>query len=331
MALDYIFAEARKARLANDFANALNLIGAYREQAPDDPEAESFQGLCLVEMGQTLNAAPLIESAAAKAPDNAFVILNRSILRQAQGRFRDAVEDASAAAEKGPGRVDCWANLGAVLGKAEKFQEALAALRQANRLAPNHPGLLRLTVAAALETDSLDEAGDALKTLEKIDPKGGELHAFRAHLARKLGDWEALTEAAKAWLEAEPANEEPRIALAFGLSQRGYYERALAIYEPLASGLTPKALHLAAMGRYHLGARNLSAAEKFFGRALAIDAAEAEAHFGLGAPRVLQRRPGDGRRALSRGDRREARSRRSLRPLERNQRRRIVERRPCRN
>ncbi|MBB5517240.1 tetratricopeptide repeat-containing sulfotransferase family protein [Amphiplicatus metriothermophilus] len=274
-----LLADARAARLADDYDAAMRLCRAFLAMRPGDPEGESFLGLCRIETGDRAGAA-LIERAAESAPDNPVVALYHSMLREREGALREAVVSANRAAANAPGLFEAWAQLGKLLGQAGKYAEALTALRQACRLNPDHPGAALLLAGAALETDDLETCEQALAALETTGA-GAQVLRLRAHLARKRGRWSDLEAAATAWLETDPSAEEARIALAYALSQQGYYDQACAVYAPLAAGPAPRAEHLAALGRYKLGGRRLEEAVDCFNRALARDPACAEAIFGL--------------------------------------------------
>lgn len=278
MVLNNLLIDARTARLADDYDSAMALCHAYLAANPGDPEAESLLGLCEIETNRP-GGAKKIENAADRKPNSHTTLLNLSILRERQGEIRAAVQHASSAAMTAPSSFECWAQLGKLLGMAEKYEEALSALDSAHKLKPDHAGILMLLAAAALEIGEFDRCASAIAALEK---RGlvQETVKIRAHLERKRGDWGALKECAEKWLKSEPSSEEARIALAHALGQQGYYDDAAAIYAPLCSGKAP-AHHLAAMGRYCLGGRRFDDARVWFDRARSRDPACAEAAYGL--------------------------------------------------
>jgi tetratricopeptide (TPR) repeat protein len=279
MPIENLLADARKARLADDYETAIALCNAYLGASPDDPVAQSLLGLCEVETNR-IEGAKRIEAAAARNPNNPVVALYLSQLRERQGDMRGAIKQANHAAALAGNHFEAWAQLGKLLGMAGKFDEALTALRHATRLRPGHLGILRLTAGAALETSQYAECDRALSSLEAAGRSPDTLR-LRVSLERKRGRWTAMEDSASEWLEAEPASEEARIAVAFALAEQGYYDRAAAAYAPLCGGAWPRAQHLAALGRYYLGGRRLEDARESFNRAIARDAACGEATFGL--------------------------------------------------
>jgi len=281
MASGYLLVEARQARLSNDYKSAQNLTRAYLEQTPDDPEGQSFLGLCLIETGQTHIGKPMIELAFNRAPENFQILSNLSILREIEGNLKEAVVAATRAAELAPNRFEAWGHLGALLGRCAKFKEASDALKQAHQIDPNHAGIILLLAGASLEINDLESAKIAIARYEAIAPPTADLWKVKCNFARSTSDWTMLRKEADKWLKSDPHNDDARTALAFALAQSGYFDTAIKVYTPLVSMRKPPAEHLAAIGRYYLGARDLENAEIFFIRAIDTEKDCAEAHFGM--------------------------------------------------
>lgn len=281
MALEYLLAEAKEARLANDFANALRLVRAYLDQSPEDIDAQSFLGLCLVETGEIEKGRPLIENALNLSPDSPQFLLNAAILRETEGNLREAVVLASKSATLAPDKFEPWGHLGALLGRCGKFAEAVDALENAYKIQPNHIGVIKLLAGASLEVGNLTVAKKAINAYSEIAPNSTDLPILQCSLFRASSDWDNLRLAAEKWLKQDPMSEEARVSLAFALGQTGYFKAATNVYAPLVSMRKPSAMHLAAMGRYFLGARDLTKAEEYFARAVGTDENCTEAHFGL--------------------------------------------------
>ncbi len=280
MALDHLLKEARKARLADDYSGAITLLRAFLEVNPGSPEGESLLGLCEIESGRSEGEARIVKAAEA-APKNAGVLLNLSILRERQGDLRNAVASANTAATLDPRSFEAWAQLGKLLGKGEKFDEAFAALQHAMAIRRDHPGVVLLYATAALETGNLDACAEALDAADAVGLPQTETRRLRAHLLRKRGDAAALEAFAQDWLKASPGEDEARIALSYALAEQGYFDRAAENFAPLASAPGAGPDKLAAMGRYLLGGRRLDEAAAWFKQALKADPADLDANFGL--------------------------------------------------
>lgn len=280
MALDHLLKEARRARLADDYDSAIKLARAYLDVNPDAPEGQSLLGLCEIESGRREGEARILK-AAELSPKNPAVLLNLSILRELQGDLRNAVAAANAAAALDKRYFEAWAQLGKLLGKGEKFDEAFVALQHAMAVRRDHPGVVLLYATAALETGNLEACAEALDAAEGAGVPVTEIRRLRAHLLRKQGEAEALAAYAEEWLKAAPGDEEARIALSYALAERGYFDRAAENFAPLAGAPGAGADKLAAMGRYLLGGRRLDEAAAWFKRALKADPDDIDANFGL--------------------------------------------------
>jgi tetratricopeptide (TPR) repeat protein len=280
MALDHLLKEARKARLADDYDAAIKLCRAFLDVNPGAPEGESLLGLCEIETGRGEGAARIIKAAEA-APKNATLQLNLSMLRESEGDIRSAVVHANSAATLDPRSFEAWAQLGKLLGKGEKFEEAYGALDQALKLRRDHPGVMMLYAIAALETGRHEDCASALETAETLGVPAAQTQRVRLHLLRKRGDAKALQAAAEMWLAEAPGDEEPRVALSYAFAEQGYYDRAAAAFAPLAAAPGAGADKFAAMGRYLLGGRRLDEAAAWFKKALKADPADIDANFGM--------------------------------------------------
>ena len=279
MVLQNLLADARKARLADNYDAAMSLCSAYLSAHPGDPEGESLLGLCEIETNRK-EGARKIEHAAQRKPDSQTIQFNLSILRERQGDIRAAVQCATTAAKLAPGAFECWAQLGKLLGMAEKYREAVSALEEALKIRPDHIGARSLLAGAALECGEYDKCEQAIAAIEGAAPIS-RISQLKAHLARKRGRWTELRALANDWLAQQPTNEEARLALAHATAQLGYFDEAAEIYAPLCSGKRPKPHHAAAMGRYRLGGRRLGEANRWFEAAIALDPKNAEAAYGL--------------------------------------------------
>lgn len=275
------FEDARRARLDGRYGAAELILRQILDKNPIDALAAGLLGQCLSETGDEKAAREFVELALSLAPQSADVRLNLSALRLQQGDLRAAIEEAHRATQIDAEKFEAWATLGSLYGRAGSFRDAIASLTRACRLNPRNANAALLLAGASVEVR--DYAG-ARRALDMVDAIKADLPAalrLRIHIARGVGDWKGLIEIAARWLKVAPDDEEARIVMAFGLGQLGYHDRASEFYQPVAEAQPPRAEHLAAMGRYRLGARNLAEAKMWFDRALAADPACAEALFGL--------------------------------------------------
>ncbi len=273
--------EARRARLAGRYGAAELTCRRLLDKNPIDALAAGLLGQCLAEVGDTQAGVGYVDLALSLAPKSADVRLNAAALREQQKNFAGAIDEARRAAELDGGKFEAWATLGKLLGQAGAVPEALAALTRACRLNPRHAGAALLLAGAALEVRDYATLRRALDLVDAVAPDVPAALRLRVHLARGVNDWSSLVEVAARWMKKAESEEEPRVALAYGLGQLGYHDRASEIYRPIAEAAPPRAESLAAMGRYRLGARDLPDAKEWLERALAADPNCIEAAFGM--------------------------------------------------
>ncbi|MFL6755285.1 MAG: tetratricopeptide repeat-containing sulfotransferase family protein, partial [Sphingomicrobium sp.] len=278
---DASLGEAYSARRSGDVAAALGICRRILSADPTDHGAKSLVGLCIAESGDVDQARPLIEEAVSAEPGNWRLLLNLSVLREAEGRLDEAIERATEAATIAPDQFETWGRLGQLYGKQGDLDRAVVALEKAVALKPDHPGMALLLAGAAYETGRYELSADALDKFERVAPGRPESLRLRTHVARKRNASDEFLALASRWLAADPANEEARVALAFGHAQRDDFHAAVEIYRPLVVAKPQDADHLATFAQYLLWSRDFDAAEQFYKRALETDPGHSGAAAGL--------------------------------------------------
>lgn len=266
-----ILEQAAVARLNGDYQTAIRLCRDILDKNPGNADAESLLGVSLAETGDIATARPLITKSLGSAPTNWRFLLNHSVLLECEGDLAGARAEAQKAADAAPDRFEGWGRLGDLAGKMEDYQSAVAALEKALAAFPGHPALALRLAGAAYETGQLDRASEALDIFEKSAPGHPQALYLRTHIARQKHDWDGLIKAATASLAVAPDEEAPRAALAFAYSQQGHFAKAAEAYRPLAEKSPPQASHLATLGKYLLGARELNEGAALYKRALELE------------------------------------------------------------
>jgi tetratricopeptide (TPR) repeat protein len=114
----------------------------FRKAVVADPHAVPAR-LSLAEMllrrGAPTEARGLIEGSLADDPDNADALLRRAILRFAAKHVDAALADLRRASAVAPDHPTVFPTLGGILMHQQQFEEAIAAYRQALRVQPSSP------------------------------------------------------------------------------------------------------------------------------------------------------------------------------------------------
>ena len=148
----------------------------------------------------------LFRRAIAVTQHNDVALVNLGVALDAQGRFEEALVAYHQAEKIAPGRFQLHNNLGNILGLLGRHGESLAEYREAVRLRPD---IAFLHNAAGGQLAALGQFADALKEFSeagRLNPKDAEPHLETAGVLFQLGrDAEAVEELRAAY-RLEPEN-----------------------------------------------------------------------------------------------------------------------------
>lgn len=231
------------------------------------------------------------------APGHAEALRLRGVLACQEARFHDAVGFLEAAIERNGQSAAYYSNLGVALNGLGRIEDALHALRRAERLAPADNDI-RFNIACLLQgLGRRDEA----------------VFAYEAVLAADSRNPGALTNLGLLFLESgKPAQALPLLQRALGIDSsllqarinlgltlqelRHHGEAAAVFREALATAPDRADLHFNLANALHADGR-YEEAIVHGGRAVALEPGHAEAHYNLGN---AWRELGDAGRAVAR-------------------------------
>jgi tetratricopeptide (TPR) repeat protein len=130
------FSKARNQLIMGDHQGA---IDTYQETIEHDgPQAITFSyiGECYEKMERYEQALIHYDQAIALDPNWVDSWIGRGVVKDVQGRSMEAVRDLEVATRLAPDLGDAWFFYANVLGRAERFDEALAAYTKLNTLEP---------------------------------------------------------------------------------------------------------------------------------------------------------------------------------------------------
>jgi tetratricopeptide (TPR) repeat protein len=215
--------------------------------APNDADPVISRGILLADQGDLDGALAQFAQALELEPDHVEArVVSMYYLYEAQ-EFDTCVETGNTAVELAPADARVWAARGLCLTKLGRAEDALADLKEAERL-----GLYTMTTHLDIVTvyRTLDRPEEALATARRVmefDPK--DERSWTALMAT-LVDTGAVDEAMATYREAQAAGVEgtPGLManrLAWALYQEDHYEEALPIIEEgLAQQAEPHPYHL---------------------------------------------------------------------------------------
>lgn len=283
--IESLLERANRQRLADQFDAARLSCHDVFARDPTNAAAMCLLGVCDLESGAVEAGRVWLDKAEAANPDLPQLHLYRSIQWEILGEDDRALKAAAQAAKLGPDRFDAWGRLGDLAGRDGDFTTAAEALTKALEADPNHPARPQIALRLAGACIELNDVAATQAALDMAEQGGLRSHPdvlrLRTALARQSGDWTAMNVLAQSWVTAAPDDHEALSAQALALGQLGYYTRAARIYRPVAEAEPEVAANWAALGRLVLGARDIAGAQALFEQALALDAENAEAVFGL--------------------------------------------------
>ncbi len=195
-------------------AEALTMLQALVQEAPDDPLALEALGVVYARLGQVDRAEPIFERLTVEHPDlvSGPENLARALLirAQAQGQAGDeqgaenllsrGIEQIDRAIDLAPERATALGLRGDLLREAGRYDEAAAAYRAAAELDRRDPRWLAAAGRMELRLERWDRAAEALEMVTDHSPQDAQAWLDLA-LARLRSD--RLDEAEQALDEAE--------------------------------------------------------------------------------------------------------------------------------
>jgi tetratricopeptide (TPR) repeat protein len=274
------------------------------EKDPDDPGQLVSLGQALVRTGDREEAVEVFERTLelpAGSRERALAHLELGLLREAEGRYADALDHFRASLFAAPDLKDAHYGLGHTYTSLEQHEEAARAYESALKIYPSEPKLRQLRAQALRSAGRTDVAITELG--EAIDASPGDIEIVLdlAALQAREGNQDAALETLSQALERD-YDDDSRALIAFNAAtlyqQFGRDERAVELLET-ALQISPefKDAHFnlaAALAR----TGDLDGAVEHLGRVVEIDPEDAQAHAALATLLIQNERFVEGKAAL---------------------------------
>ncbi len=152
-----------------------------------------------------------------------------------------------------------------------KFDEAHAALLQANEQSPHHPEILRLLLNTEARLGKLDQAGARIEAAAAADPENAEFARLLGSYALRKGNNTAAEQMLERTLELDPKNIAAYEQLARLYQDTGRLQETMATYETAVAKLPDSArFHHLLAALYEMEGRK-SEAMAGYEKAIALD------------------------------------------------------------
>lgn len=242
-------------------------------------DEERFAALGYI--GSARASAPAGETALADPKDMHHVLeaYRAAVDLASSRRFGEAIAGLRRIVEKEPGMVDVWQQMGTLLLRTGRADEAVTAYKKVVELRPTDPNGLVSVAGALMRLRQLDEAREhaelAAKVAETAEPRAqAAAHEAVVRVALAQRDREAAIEHAAAAQKADPTLPLPQFVKGRLLFDDGKYEEALAAFEETEAAVKGRTLQISEL-RFYMGdtlARldRYAEAEKRFREELAV-------------------------------------------------------------
>lgn len=241
-------------RAALDRLTAGRAIGA--PAAVSDEARERLQALGYVGMQSSIGA-DVSSSSLADPKDKVHVLedYRRAITLANERRFAEAVPVLRGMLAGEPGMADVWQQLGNILSRLGRHQEAVDAFKRFVALKPGDPGGLVLVAGTLMRMDRLDEAWSHAQLAVTIAPESdrrsrASAYETLARVALRRNDLDAARRAAADAHQADPTLPMPDYVQGRILHLSGRYGDALPYFERALAQLEARSITLGEIHYY---------------------------------------------------------------------------------
>ncbi len=290
----YTLAQAFELHRAGRLDEARRRYEDILTRDPRNPDATKLCGLACFQLGESEEAAELLQKAEAIAPGDPDIPYNLGIVLLSLSRL-DAAESAfRRALASRPDHAAALNNLGSVLRQAGRHDEAEAACRRAIEA---DPGLVDAQVNLGIvltESERFAEAEVSLRRAVSIAPESAQAHDSLGLLLNALERFEEAEAAHRQALELAPESAAAYYNLGVVLKEQWKIDEAGAAYRQ-ALEISPEydEVHNN-LGTVMLILGRIDEAESAYRRAIEITPDYADAHFNLSVILCLTGRLAEG-------------------------------------
>jgi tetratricopeptide (TPR) repeat protein len=163
---------AKSVLFAGDYDNAIKILEDMRKKAPDNIEVLGNLGLAYIRKKELDNAEAMFQKLLAIQPGNTLALMNIVRINAARGKDKAAlIGIIKRQVAKAPESIGDLILLGTVLMQEKQYDEALAVLLKAQKLAPQNPRPYMLIASIYSRQNKLDDAVAQYTSLLKEHPR----------------------------------------------------------------------------------------------------------------------------------------------------------------
>ena len=277
-----------------DFASAAAEFQEVMRINPDEPDAPSLIGVFLYMSGKPAEGLAVCREAARLRPDHANARLRYgSMLANVAHDYEAALVEVRAAIRLNPDGV-AHRNLGQTLYFLKKYDEAIAAFREAIRQGPRGADVHSDLGKVLSDAGKPDEAIAAYREAIRLGPVGAAIPMELGQLLSAAGKPDEAIAAYREAIRLDPARAAFHVKLGRTLGERGNTEGAIAALREAVRLDPGNAEAHDFLGMYLTNAKaDIDAAATEFRAAIRCKPDDVDAHFSLGQILFKRGRPDD--------------------------------------
>lgn len=238
-------------------------------------------------------AQTMCENAIAAAPDDALVHGQLAALDELSGDLAGALTNAQRTVELLPSSSEDWSELGIILAKQQKYDDAMSAFRRAFQLDSQDVWALQSLAQSLNDLGRPEEAIREYRHALTVKPRFGLAWMGLGQIFEKMGHQSEAQDCYHKALENRINRAPELMTLARLCETHGWYEAAATNYDD-AIKLSPldATLYVAAGKNYSAAGRNGEAVARY-AEATRLSPDSLEAHFLYGLELGKEGKPGD--------------------------------------
>lgn len=240
-------------------------------------------GIARHQSGDLAGAVGLYQQLLAEVPDEPNALHLLGLIAQQQGRASDAVELISRAARQVPANAALEYNLAGALLAAGDTGQAIARYRAAVRLKPDFAEAWQNLGALLERLDRLDEAADCFERLIGLAPRSAEAHFSLARVRHRQRLYEAAIEHGRRAVELDGSHRRAFNQWAASTLAAGHADKALALHRERVARFPNDGASWANLGRALHESGDLARAHAAYQQAINLDPRGYETHVNLSA------------------------------------------------
>ena len=276
-------------------------IDLFKKAARSDPnhiDALVALGATLIQAGYPAKASTILAEAVKRAPQVLEPRLHLARAFNATEHYKESLYVLTDTAEQFPNKPQVWRLKGRTERSLKAFKDAFASFTHAVHLTPDDASAQNDLGVACRSIGNLRGAEEHYRIAIRLNPSLAVAYANLANVLDQSGDLDGAESAIRRALDLDANTTDATYNLACLLAKQERHERALPLFEALATDMPGRWDIQTNLGVTYLSLGDLNKAEIALRRSLALKPSNPEAHYNLAWLLLLTERNTEGWKEL---------------------------------